>query len=158
MHSKWWGKHLCQTNFVYFCFTFFYAWQCFCSIMRVMLFNADAIFQICPDLASLDDKYEHQAWSAAPGKGNRLMSLMPWGKLRGTEDTDEALSLSTTFLLMLLLPLSIPMFSPSLLFTFWWKGYNTRFSSWILVGSFFYEPPFPTTPLLLSLTLEQRPH
>ena len=86
--------------------------------MRVMLSNADAIFQICPDLASLDDKYEHQAWSAAPGKGNRLMSLMPWGKLRGTEDTDEALSLSTTFLLMLLLPLSIPMFSPSLLFTF----------------------------------------
>ena len=83
-----------------------------------MLSNADAIFQICPDLASLDDKYEHQAWSAAPGKGNRLMSLMPWGKLRGTEDTDEALSLSTTFLLMLLLPLSIPMFSPSLLFTF----------------------------------------
>ena len=81
-----------------------------------MLSNADAIFQICPDLASLDDKYEHQAWSAAPGKGNRLM---PWGELRGTEDTDEALSLSTTFLLMLLLPLSIPiMFSPSLLFTF----------------------------------------
>ena len=86
-----------------------------------MLSNADAIFQICPDLASLDDKYEHQAWSAAPGKGNRLMPSMPWGKLRGTEDTDEALFVSTTFLmilLMLLLPLSIPMFSPSLLFTF----------------------------------------